>query len=318
MNSRLINLALRHSLFAAGTATAYTIYDEILGEKLRRERKFLSTTDKSDCNNGVNWKRDKIIIDQAFRDAGWQQPVYVAYHQVTTGVFTTKNDDATHSAYVLIKNEHFPYSDTRDLDLYAVMGHEAIHAVHNDGFRSQVVKGLALYLAAYASFRAAGKLEIHKLWLLPVISFTELPTFGMFLLFMAGLPQAYLGLTVYGSTYMVNTIASTAILPFKRYQEKRADKESATLLGTATGLADAIEKINMPHDFFDEHPSSAKRVAYLRKLESESAHTPKLFQSQAYSQLGKPEVVPCSCEDEKSGNDFKGYRALSGGGVIPN
>lgn len=289
MRSRISTFILRHSLFAAGSSVAFLSYTENQRRSLSERpgyKKISDVINTDDENQDVNLQRDCIIIQEAFKQVGFTQPIYVKYDEQTIGVFCTADKQGERAAFISIQDALLPENENRDLMLYAIMGHEAIHTQDKHAISANLAYGAALYISAYTLGRLAYQTKLIQLSLLPfggLLAAGPLPS--LFNLFV-GIPQAYAGFLFYCSATTACTSAQLMTLSYERHQEKYADIQSANMLGTAKALATAFA--TMPpkeHEFLDVHPPIADRIDYLLKLESESARTPKLFQSRAYQDV---------------------------------
>lgn len=270
MQARLSPHIVLHAGFATVTTAVRFFYQRIT----RPDQLDFKSTDYSPT---IREKRNRVLIHQAFYSLGWRNPIYVKYGDVDSiKAFTAWDKNHRKAAYISIPNEHRTnyaniLNPTKELELYALMGREAVHLLNHDLFIREIIKGYALYFSAYACILAAKKTHITKLWPIPVNAFFELSLPWQGIYFLVGAPHIYLYGSIMAATYTIVGVFSAAISPFIYLQERQANIKSAKTLGTASVLQDHYK-----YDLF--------KHSYLQKLPS-FAHTPTFFKSQQFRNL---------------------------------
>ncbi|MDX1900936.1 MAG: M48 family metalloprotease [Gammaproteobacteria bacterium] len=239
------------------------------------------------------------VVTQAYRDVGFQGPVYVKLTSETYADAANCSffDDQLKSSALVILERTFAQKAS-DETLYAVAGHEAVHHHHGHSYRST-----ALISTAAATLWHYGKMCRLPLW-------TAIPFVSAFIFRWherdADLSSAKkLGTSraladyfrKYEKQISIQDLAQIIIkdleqLPASEKCPRIQKKINSTLsvdfdfgntsVGKIRTILKGVNGLCKASDYVAIHPPFNERVQYLEKLTSQRMHSPLLFQSKMW------------------------------------
>jgi Zn-dependent protease with chaperone function len=91
--------------------------------------------------DAIKYKHASRVVTQAYRDIGFNNPVYIHFGSGdSTQTFNSFDKDYKRSAFVFVNVSYI----SSDHELYAVAGHEAVHALDEHCMKRALIKGVLL------------------------------------------------------------------------------------------------------------------------------------------------------------------------------
>lgn len=223
------------------------------------------TNELSKPLNPSTYGMAKRLTALAFRDMGWDKPIYITDMGLRygPGVIATYDSKNRLSAFVTA-----PLSGRTEV-VYAIMGHEAVHVMNRHHVQVDVVKGVSMATGlALGGFAIEAAISRH---------------FGL---------AAVMAII---SAFGFSKIASNAI---QRHHEFEADHESAMKLGNNhVMIFDLKERLDRDlargrvfdrsflGTLFSDYPAPQDRIAALKNIDDKEASEYKLWDKPEYQEI---------------------------------
>jgi hypothetical protein len=270
---------LRYTGYTTIVTAAYTMVKELQRkDDMRYDPSLKEASNEAIKDSSSCYGISRTLAVKAFRDMGWDKPIYISDlgHHIGSCSTVALDQFDRRAAFVYV-----PLGGNLEIH-YATMAHEAVHCMHEHSAIKSAVRGYTWSLAAISAQIAFKSMQKRK----NVVA---------------------LMLTA-SAAFLASSIPMTIV---GRWCERDADQTSATKLGTAHVLAYDLKQRNkemrdrldkqrqsLSWDnpagiykyarrcvklFFDVHPSAETRIEYLQPLKNTALY--KLPESQEYKDI---------------------------------